>query len=101
MNRYEKACREWLKGCSCAKESSPKECQDCTQAFLEKIRELKSDEKLILYFKCPSCGEALRSRIGTHCEHLECACGYTAEIAWQPNAVFHAGKVIYGRSNIE
>lgn len=44
MNKWEKACREWLKGCSCAQDGKQEECQECIQAFLEKIREIKTEE---------------------------------------------------------
>ena len=40
MNKYEKACREWLKGCSCASDQNLEECQECTGAFLEHIKHL-------------------------------------------------------------
>ena len=39
-NKYEKACKEWLKGCSCAKPNKPEECKECTQAFLNHIKNL-------------------------------------------------------------
>jgi hypothetical protein len=47
MNKYERACREWLKGCSCSDEGKPEQCEECTESFLNKIRELKAEEKLI------------------------------------------------------
>ena len=39
-NFFEKACREWLKGCSCAEKDSPEECEECTEAFLRHIKTL-------------------------------------------------------------
>jgi hypothetical protein len=54
MNPFEKACREWLKGCSVSRMSlyyaavgkltpepeSPRECPECTTAFLDHIEKL-------------------------------------------------------------
>jgi hypothetical protein len=31
------ACREWIKGCSCAPSDSPQECKECTDAFLTAV----------------------------------------------------------------
>jgi hypothetical protein len=31
------ACREWLKGCSCAPATSPQDCPECTKAFLNAL----------------------------------------------------------------
>jgi|694.fasta_scaffold16660_5 hypothetical protein len=31
------ACREWIKGCSCAPPDSPQECTACTNAFLNAV----------------------------------------------------------------
>lgn len=31
------ACREWLRGCTCAAADAPQECEECTLAFLEAI----------------------------------------------------------------
>lgn len=95
MNEYEKACREWLKGCSCAQDGDPGECQECTQAFLDKIQGLKAEEKLIQYFKCPSCGEALQERIGATGADLECACGFKTNIEWRPILTFQNPKGSY------
>lgn len=100
MNRYEKACREWLRGCSCADTSTPEECEECTSAFLQKIKSLKADEKFIQYFKCPSCGGAMNERIGHNNDTsiVECECGYRDEINWRnpltiqkPKRAFYAG----------
>ena len=31
------ACREWIKGCSCAPAERPQDCQVCTAGFLEAV----------------------------------------------------------------
>lgn len=46
MNEYEKACREWLKGCSCADMQKPETCEECTKAFLEHIKSLEPFETI-------------------------------------------------------
>jgi len=38
MNRFEELCRTWLKGCSNAISLDPKECPECTTAFLEAVQ---------------------------------------------------------------
>ncbi len=40
MNKWEKACKEWLKGCSCSSANKQEECKDCTKAFHDHLREL-------------------------------------------------------------
>ena len=40
MNKWEKACREWLKSCSCASWEAPEECKECTDAFLNHLKYL-------------------------------------------------------------
>lgn len=40
MNEWEKACREWLKGCSCAGTDSQEDCTQCTNAFHDHLRNL-------------------------------------------------------------
>ena len=83
MNKWEKACREWLKGCSCADVSAPEECKDCTDAFLAHLKQLKIEEQRISYFKCPDCGKGLKERGGINCTYLDCECGTaTASIIW-------------------
>lgn len=39
-NQFETACREWLKGCSCADKDKPEGCKLCTDAFLDRIKNL-------------------------------------------------------------
>jgi hypothetical protein len=34
---FASACREWIKGCSCAPASSPQNCPECTEAFLAAV----------------------------------------------------------------
>jgi len=45
MNEYEKACKEWMKGCSNAKDGFPEDCIQCTFAFHRRIKQLINDEK--------------------------------------------------------
>jgi hypothetical protein len=45
MNAWEKACREWLKGCSCASANRQEECAECTKAFLDHLRNLLRQEE--------------------------------------------------------
>lgn len=33
MNKFEAACREWLKGCTCATPGKPWECVQCTEGL--------------------------------------------------------------------
>jgi hypothetical protein len=34
---FAKACREWIRGCTCAPPDSPQECTACTNAFLNAV----------------------------------------------------------------
>ena len=43
-NKYEKACKEFLKGCLCAKKDLQEECETCLKAFLNHIRNLAIQE---------------------------------------------------------
>ena len=48
-NRYEKACKEWLKGCSCCStDGNPEECDSCTSAFLEAIKKIHESEAIVI-----------------------------------------------------
>ncbi len=40
MNDYERVCKEWLKGCSCATKDKPEDCEPCTKGFLDAIKSL-------------------------------------------------------------
>jgi len=31
------ACREWIKGCTCAARDTPQECNECTDGFLQAV----------------------------------------------------------------
>lgn len=44
MNKYEIACKEWLKSCTCAGMYEPYECKDCTKGFYNRIKHLAEDE---------------------------------------------------------
>lgn len=47
MNEFEKACREWIKGCSVSlftKTKSTRECEECTTAFLNHIEKLCGED---------------------------------------------------------
>ena len=37
-NKWEKACKEFLKGCTCAGENKQEECPECLKAFLDYLR---------------------------------------------------------------
>jgi hypothetical protein len=41
MNEFEKACREFLKGCSCVSEGRQETCPDCLEAFCNRLRSIK------------------------------------------------------------
>jgi len=43
-NKYEIACKEFLKGCSCSSVGNPGECPECVKAFFDHIRGLAVDE---------------------------------------------------------
>ena len=43
-NKYEKACKEFLKGCTCATLDKQEECPECLRAFCDCIRKLARDE---------------------------------------------------------
>jgi hypothetical protein len=34
---FASACREWIKGCTCAPADRPQECKECTDAFLNAV----------------------------------------------------------------
>jgi len=40
MNKYEQACKEWLKDCSCAQQNKPELCKEYTKAFLCHVKQL-------------------------------------------------------------
>lgn len=44
INEWEKACKEWLKGCSCSSPSNQEECKECTKAFHNHLRNLAKKE---------------------------------------------------------
>ena len=46
-NEWEEACQEFLKGCSCASDGKPWECAECTQAFHNRLMNLKTKEKVL------------------------------------------------------
>lgn len=48
---YEESCKEWLKGCSISEEN-PEECEECTTAFLQHLKNLskKEEEELKVIF---------------------------------------------------
>ena len=43
-NRFERVCREWLKGCSCSEERSPELCDECTGALLQHLKTLEGKD---------------------------------------------------------
>lgn len=44
MNAWEQACREWMKGCSCAAKGQPWQCIACTRAFHGRLETLANLE---------------------------------------------------------
>lgn len=42
QNDFEKACREWMRGCSCAPDGEPWRCEECTRGFHDRIKGLVS-----------------------------------------------------------
>jgi hypothetical protein len=34
---FASACREWIKGCSCAPSDRPQDCKECTDAFFAAV----------------------------------------------------------------
>ena len=43
--KYVKACREFLKSCSCSGNARPQECNECTDAFVKHIQKLEQGGK--------------------------------------------------------
>ena len=44
MNKWEKACKEYLKGCSCSDPNHPEQCEECHGAFYNHLRELAKED---------------------------------------------------------
>lgn len=79
MNPWEKECREFLKGCSHARQNAPEECPECLKVFCDHLRTLAAEnpwEKACREFlkgcsctgqgapeECPECLKAF-------CDHL-------------------------------
>lgn len=40
MNKYEEACKEFLKGCTCSTNGHPEKCKQCLATFLIHIKRL-------------------------------------------------------------
>lgn len=49
MNDFEVACREWLKGRTCAPAGKPWECVACTEAFHRRLLRLTEASQGLLY----------------------------------------------------
>jgi hypothetical protein len=45
MNEYEKACKEFLNGCTCVGPDHQEECPECLTAFCNQLRKLGREEK--------------------------------------------------------
>lgn len=43
MNEFERACREWMRGCSCAPDGKPWECVECTEAFHSRLVQVSQE----------------------------------------------------------
>jgi hypothetical protein len=44
MNKWEEACKEFLRGCSCADPNNQEECGECLKAFCDHLRNLAIKE---------------------------------------------------------
>ncbi len=44
MNKWEEACKEFLKGCSCSSIDHQEECTECLTAFCNHLRKLAKEE---------------------------------------------------------
>jgi hypothetical protein len=44
MNEWEKACKEFLKGCTCAELDHQEDCDNCLKAFCSHLRDLAKKE---------------------------------------------------------
>ena len=45
MNKYEVACKQFLRGCTCAPKDKQEECKECLTAFCNHLRDLQQEEK--------------------------------------------------------
>ena len=43
-NKYEIACKEFLKGCTCVRKDKQEECPQCLKAFCDHIRKLAKED---------------------------------------------------------
>jgi len=44
MNKWEKACKEFLKGCTCSEKNKQEECKECLEAFCNHLRNLATED---------------------------------------------------------
>jgi tRNA U34 5-carboxymethylaminomethyl modifying enzyme MnmG/GidA len=47
MNPYERACKEFLKGCSNTTTGYPERCPDCLNAFINAIKHINKVQKCV------------------------------------------------------
>ena len=45
MNKYERICKEWAKGCSISLNFPPEKCKECTDAFLTAVKKNVNEDK--------------------------------------------------------
>ncbi len=45
---FASACREWIKGCSCAAADRPQDCKECTDAFLNGVLARAKNHGLVI-----------------------------------------------------
>lgn len=45
QNEFEVACLEWIKGCSCAPDGKPWECEACTEGLHTRILNLVAQQR--------------------------------------------------------
>lgn len=43
-NKYEKACKEFLRGCTCVDQNKQEQCPECLNSFCDHIRELAKED---------------------------------------------------------
>lgn len=45
MNKWEEACKEFLKGCTCSEPNKQEECEECLKAFCNYLRKKAIEDK--------------------------------------------------------
>jgi hypothetical protein len=102
------ACREFLKGCSCAEPGRPQECEECTEAFINAVVERGKDHGLVeeeqptpepLWRVMNSASDEawLASVSPEHAERLMCAAELCAVRDWLYDKALKEGIDVYER----